>query len=160
MPESPSSPSPEGMAQETPWSMEKDVVDVLLEGVLPAKEMNLYGFLMPVSPHLTEFHTHFTLRDFVRTPRRFIEEEDWCDLIWQNLPRLVWKFKECVRPRLRHYGHPDGWKAAQWECWEILIHLDHPPLDVVGHQKYSTNRYRGTFFLYRPRRPSSTCRTP
>ncbi|CCD12907.1 hypothetical protein, unlikely, partial [Trypanosoma congolense IL3000] len=120
MPESPSSPSPEGMAQDnTPWSMEKDVVDVLLEGVLPAKEMNLYGFLMPVSPHLTEFHTHFTLRDFVRTPRRFIEEEDGCDLIWQNLPRLVWKFRSVFVPRLRHYG-PPGWleKLPKWKCWE------------------------------------------
>ncbi|CCD14012.1 unnamed protein product [Trypanosoma congolense IL3000] len=49
MSESPSSPSPEGMAREnTPWSMEKDVVEVLLHGIENPRASTCTAFCNPL----------------------------------------------------------------------------------------------------------------
>ncbi|CCD16326.1 VSG-associated, congolense-specific ORF [Trypanosoma congolense IL3000] len=117
-----------------PWSMERDVADVLLEGVTSAERINLYWFLRPVCPGLTVELARFTLCDFVRNPRHCIPEANVCDAVWQYLPYLLWKFRQCDTPLVRHFGPPGNWKPAQWASWQIYINMDDTPLEAIDEE--------------------------
>ncbi|CCD14542.1 VSG-associated, congolense-specific ORF [Trypanosoma congolense IL3000] len=135
MSNSPSSPSPEGMAQDnTPWSMEKDVVDVLLDGVTSADRINLYWFLRPVLACLPVDLVCFTLRDFVRNPRHCIPESNVCDTLWQYLPYLLWKFRLSATPLVKHFGPTQTWKKWHWDSWKIYIDNDDTPLEAIDEE--------------------------
>ncbi|CCD16691.1 VSG-associated, congolense-specific ORF [Trypanosoma congolense IL3000] len=114
-----------------PWSMEKDVVEVLLEGIMSPDRINLYWFLKPVCSVVQEQYAGFTLCDFVRNPRHCIPEVSVCDEVWRYLPHLLWKWRHCATPLVRHVGPPDVWRPAQWSSWQKYIDLDDTPLEAI-----------------------------
>ncbi|CCD12571.1 unnamed protein product [Trypanosoma congolense IL3000] len=94
MSNSPSSPSPEGMAQQdNPWSMEKDVVEVLLKNIGDPKKINLYRFLQPAYPFMHSYVSRFSITDFARNPWRCVGEADGREQVWEQVPRLLWQFR-------------------------------------------------------------------
>ncbi|CCD14583.1 VSG-associated, congolense-specific ORF, partial [Trypanosoma congolense IL3000] len=115
-----------------PWSMERDVADVLLDGVTSPDRINLYWFLRPVCPGLTVDFVCFTLCDFVRNPRHCIPEANVCDALWQYLPYLLWKFRQSAAPLVKHFGPTETWKQWEWDSWNIYIDMDDTPLEAIN----------------------------
>ncbi|CCD13533.1 VSG-associated, congolense-specific ORF [Trypanosoma congolense IL3000] len=117
-----------------PWSMEKDVADVLLDGVTSPDRINLNWFLGPVLAGLTVDLACFTLGDFVRNPRHCIPESNVCDALWQDLPYLLWKFRQSATPLVRHFGPTQTWKHWQWDSRKIYIDMDDMPLEAIDEE--------------------------
>ncbi|CCD14556.1 VSG-associated, congolense-specific ORF [Trypanosoma congolense IL3000] len=117
-----------------PWSMEKDVADVLLDGVASPERINLYWILRPVCPVVKEWCARFTLGDFVRNPRHCIPEANVCDALWQYLPYLLWKFRLCATPLVRHFGPTQTWKKWHWDSWKIYYDMDDTPLGAIDQE--------------------------
>ncbi|CCD15368.1 VSG-associated, congolense-specific ORF [Trypanosoma congolense IL3000] len=117
-----------------PWSMEKDVVDVLLDGVTSPDHVNLYWFLRPVLAGLTVDLVCFTLGDFVRNPRHCIPEVNVCDAVWQYLPYLLWKFRQSATPLVKHFGPTQTWKKWHWDSWKIYYDNDDMPLEAIDEE--------------------------
>ncbi|CCD15847.1 unnamed protein product [Trypanosoma congolense IL3000] len=117
-----------------PWSMERDVVEVLLEGVTSPDHVNLYWFLRPVLAGLTVDLVCFTLGDFVRNPRHCIPEANVCDALWQYLPYLLWKFRLSATPLVKHFGPTQTWKKWHWDSWKIYYDMDDMPLEAIDEE--------------------------
>ncbi|CCD13805.1 VSG-associated, congolense-specific ORF [Trypanosoma congolense IL3000] len=132
MSESPSSPSPEGMAQEEiQWSMEKDVVEVLLKGIGKPEGINLYRFLEPAYPWMHSYVSRFSIRDFTRNPWRCVGEADGREKVWQHFPRLLWKFRVLALKLVYYAGPPEGWGPREWEVWREFLKLDETEPDLM-----------------------------
>ncbi|CCD14241.1 unnamed protein product [Trypanosoma congolense IL3000] len=129
--------------------MERDVADVLLEGVTSADRINLYWFLRPVRNDLTVELARFTLGDFVRNPRHCIPEVNVCDAVWQYLPYLLWKFRLSAKPLVRHFGPTQTWKKWQWDSWKIYLNMDDTPLEAIDQEIWRRCR-RPPVFQYGP----------
>ncbi|CCD15451.1 VSG-associated, congolense-specific ORF [Trypanosoma congolense IL3000] len=114
-----------------PWSMERDVAEVLLEGVASPDRVNLYCFLRPVLAGLTVDLVYFTLGGFLRNSRHCIPEANVCDALWQYLPYLLWKFRLCATPLVKHFGPTQTWKKWHWDSWKIYIDMDDTPLEAI-----------------------------
>ncbi|CCD16038.1 VSG-associated, congolense-specific ORF [Trypanosoma congolense IL3000] len=117
-----------------PWSMERDVAEVLLEGVTSPDTINLYLLLRPVLAGITVDLVCFTLGDFVRNPRHCIPETDVCDSLWQYLPYLLWKFRMSATPLVKHFGPTETWTKWQWDSWKIYIDMDETPLEAIDEE--------------------------
>ncbi|CCD16635.1 unnamed protein product, partial [Trypanosoma congolense IL3000] len=132
MSNSPSSPSPEGMAQQdNPWSMEKDVVEVLLKNLGDPEKINLYRFLQPAYPHIHSYVSRFSIRDFARNPWRCVGEADGREQVWQQFPRLLWQFRVLALKLVYYAGPPEGWGPREWEVWREFLKLDETDHDVM-----------------------------
>ncbi|CCD13260.1 VSG-associated, congolense-specific ORF [Trypanosoma congolense IL3000] len=117
-----------------PWSMEKDVVEVLLDGVAYADKINLYWFLRPVLACLPVDLVIFTLRDFVRNPRHCIPAANVCDALWQYLPYILWKFRQSATPLVKHFGPTQTWTKWHWDPWKIYYDMDDMPLEAIDEE--------------------------
>ncbi|CCD13016.1 unnamed protein product, partial [Trypanosoma congolense IL3000] len=124
-----------------PWSMEKDVVDVLLDGVTYADRINLYWLPRPVLACLPVDLVCFTLRDFVRNPRHCIPDANVCDSLWQYLPYLLWKFRQSAIPLVKHFGPTQTWKKWHWDSWKIYIDMDDTPLEAIDREIWRRCRH-------------------
>ncbi|CCD16759.1 VSG-associated, congolense-specific ORF [Trypanosoma congolense IL3000] len=132
MSNSPSSPSPEGMAQDnTPWSMEKDVVEVLLKNLGDPEKINLYRFLQPAYPFMHSYVSRFSITDFARNPWRCVGEADGREKVWQEFPRLLWQFRVLALKLVYYAGPPEGWGPREWEVWREFLKLDETDHDIM-----------------------------
>ncbi|CCD15734.1 unnamed protein product [Trypanosoma congolense IL3000] len=135
---------------ERPWSMEKDVVEVLLDGVASADKINLYWFLRPVLACLPVDLVIFTLGDFIRNPRHCIPESNVCDALWQYLPYLLWKFRLSATPLVKHFGPTQTWKKWHWDSWKIYYDMDDMPLEAIDEEIWSRCRRPPPVPQYQP----------
>ncbi|CCD14123.1 unnamed protein product [Trypanosoma congolense IL3000] len=114
--------------------MERDVVEMLLEGIIPPNRINFYLFLRPVCPVVQGRFARFTLGEFVRNPRHCIPEANVCDAIWQYLPYLLWKFRQSATPLVRHFGPTRTWEKWHWDSWKIYYDMDDMPLEAIDEE--------------------------
>ncbi|CCD16377.1 unnamed protein product [Trypanosoma congolense IL3000] len=96
--------------------------------------INLYWFLRPMCPVVHEWYARCTLCNFVRNPRHCIPEANVCDVLWQYLPYLLWKFRLCSTPFVRHFGPTETWERWQWDSWKIYINMDDTPLEAIDEE--------------------------
>ncbi|CCD13423.1 VSG-associated, congolense-specific ORF [Trypanosoma congolense IL3000] len=133
-----------------PWSMEKDVVDVPLEGVASPDHVNLYWFLRPVLDCLPVDLVCFTLGDFVRNPRHCIPEANVCDALWQYLPYLLRKFRLSATSLVKHFGPTQTWKKWHWDSWKIYYDMDDMPLEAIDEEIWRRCRRPPPLPQYQP----------
>ncbi|CCD16572.1 unnamed protein product [Trypanosoma congolense IL3000] len=111
--------------------------------------INLYWFLKPLCAVVQEQNACFTLGDFVRNPRHCIPEANVCDALWQYLPYILWKFRLCATPLIRHFGPPETWQHWHWDSWKIYINMDDTPLEAIDEEIWCRCR-RPQVPQYRP----------
>ncbi|CCD14243.1 VSG-associated, congolense-specific ORF [Trypanosoma congolense IL3000] len=138
---SPSSPSPEGMAKrEDQWSMEKDVVEVLLESIGSPDKIHLYRFLEPAYPHMHSYVSRFSVRDFARNPWRCVGDADGREKVWQHIPRLLWQFRVLALQLVYYAGPLESWGPRGWEVWREFLKVDETDPEILDGTVWESYR--------------------
>ncbi|CCD13537.1 VSG-associated, congolense-specific ORF [Trypanosoma congolense IL3000] len=141
MSQSPSSPSPEGMAKtETQWNTEKDVVEVLLKGLGDPKKINLYPFLQPAYPWMHSYVSRLSITDFARNTWRCVGDADGRENVWESFPRLLWQLRVLALKLVYYAGSPEGWGPREWEVWREFLKLDETDHDIMGGMVWAVSR--------------------
>ncbi|CCD11869.1 unnamed protein product [Trypanosoma congolense IL3000] len=106
-----------------PWSMEKDVVEVLLKNIGDPKKINLYSFLQPAYPWIHSYVSRFSIRDFARNPWRCVGEADGREKYANSSPAChgssgCWRSSwSIMRGRRRVGGHGNGRCGGSFSSW-------------------------------------------
>ncbi|CCD14268.1 unnamed protein product [Trypanosoma congolense IL3000] len=111
--------------------MEKDVVEVLLQGIGSPEGINLHRFLEPAYPFIHSYVSRFSVRDFARNPWRCVGEAGGRENLWEHFPRLLWQFRVLALRLVDFAGPPESWGPRECEVWREFLKVDETDPEIM-----------------------------